>query len=368
MSRRGESRLADAIPDLVSSFLDKLAVVAGLALVATFAYLAYALFSASVQGFADVPTHEERARILGNLGAASNVFLLAGLTVIIYTMLRVWEHAQLALGLAVGGAALFFGAPLLVVQALGVNMPGNAAALVIQGAFTSMGQILLVAAVVRGVPALFEQLRSGFQGVGEESATRRAAKRQMPGLVHPLSPCWNLPYCRPYIRDKCIRYRERKTCWRKQAGCMCDDDIMAAALMGAEGSSAAGREKLMLEFLPGAGGRKPAGTKRRITCKNCFIYLEHQRLKHKFVAPMAIPLVLGLFYLCYNSIDATYRSMGMWVTNAAQRVALDKFDPTILERTFTSPIVEWLILACIGIYTLTYLLRLLEYLFFKLKI
>ena len=54
---------------------------------------------------------------------------------------------------------------------------------------------------------------------------------------------------------------------------------MAAALMGGETTSSGAREKLILEFLPGAGGQSLV--RKRLSCKNCFIFLEHQRVKHR---------------------------------------------------------------------------------------
>lgn len=368
MSRREQSRLTDALPDLVSSILGKVASLAGFALAVVLIYFLYALFSGYVAAYPQLyhRAPAQAAKIVGNLHAASIILVIAAVAMLLYTLLHLWEFNQLAPILALVGLALYFGPPFALAQVLGNSMQGNAAAMTILVALARVGQMLLLAAAAHGVPALLKQLRTGFTGLGADSATRRAARKQ-PGMIHPFSPCWRLPYCRPYIRDRCPRYQERKTCWRRKIGCLCDDDIMAAALMGGEGTAAGARDKLILEFLPGAGGGRSTVGK-RIKCKNCFIFLEHQRIKHRFVAPLSVPLVVGAFWYFQGQIEQAYASFCQWAARGVQAVAFGQVNTGVLQETFTNPLVKWLILACFGVYALTYVLRFWEYLFFKLKI
>ncbi len=364
MTKRGESRLADALPDLVTTLISKAASLAALSLVVTFGYFLYALFSGYVRAYPQLAVAQQW-KVYTNLTVASHIFVVAAALLTLYALLHLWEHNQFAGALALVGVVFYFGAPLVIAQALGAALRGNGAAWAIQKGFANAGQIMLVAAIVWGIPALIAQVRTGFSGFGADSASRRAARKQQ-GLTHPLSPCWRLPYCRPYIREKCVRFQERKTCWRRKSGCMCDEEIMAAALMSGSETSSGAREKLITEFLPGAGNRGSA--KRKVTCANCFIYLEHQRLKHKFLAPVMVPLVVLIFWHFSNPIQTLYLRFGAWATHAIASVALGQMDTSLLQQTFTNPAVKWLILACAGIYLLTYLLRFVEFLFFKLKI
>jgi hypothetical protein len=47
------------------------------------------------------------------------------------------------------------------------------------------------------------------------------------------------------------------------------------------------------------GGKPP--------CKTCFIYLEHQRLKHRFLAPLTYPFTALLLWLLYPTLQRVYR-------------------------------------------------------------
>lgn len=369
MSRREQSRLVDALPDLVSAILGKVASLAGFALVVILVYFLYALFSGYVAAYPKL-VHQapaQAAKIVGNLQVASMILVAAAVFVVAYTLLYLWEFDKLAPILALIGVALHFGSPFGLAQVLGPAMHGNAAATLLLGTLTRVGQVLLWAAAIHGIPTLLKQLHTGLAGYGVDSVTRRAARKQA-GIVHPFSPCWQLPYCRPFIRDRCPRYRERTTCWRKKRGCLCDDDIITAALMGGEKTAAGAKERQILEYLPGAGGGGRSTIGKRLKCKNCFIFLEHQRIKHRYVAPLSVPLVVGAFWFFQETIEQTYASFCQWAARGVQAVAFGQVNTGVLHETFTNPLVKWLFLACIGVYALTYVLRFWEYLFFKLKI
>ncbi|MDH7571193.1 MAG: hypothetical protein QHJ73_16575, partial [Armatimonadota bacterium] len=346
MAQRGEPRLSRGLPGFVPVVTEKLASFALVPVVATFLYLLYALFSGYVRDY-PILTQAHQLKVLYNLEVASHIFLAAAVFWVIYVLVHLWESHSLAAALVGIGGALYFGTPFLIARFIGGAMGDNAAAATVQGAFTNTGIAALMGGVLRAVPELAEQLRSGFGRLAQEGTVRRAAVQQVKGLVHPFSPCWRLPYCQRYIRDYCPRYTERRTCWRKKAGCMCDDSITTAALLASGGSSSAAKERLILEYLPGAGEVRRL-VSRRVTCHNCFIYLEHQRVKHKWIAPVAVPLVLAVFYFGMPLIDVYYLEAGKWATSAVQAIALGTVDTQLLMETFTSPLVKWL--AVIAIY------------------
>ncbi|MBI3946884.1 MAG: hypothetical protein HY321_13255 [Armatimonadetes bacterium] len=364
MPRRNETRLVDALPNVVSGLVDRIASLAGIALAATFLYFIYALFSGVVRSYPEL-AYAQRLRILHNLQIASIIFMVSAILVLVYVIVHLWEQDDLAAGMAAVGALLYFGTPFGMSQALGPLFFNNAAH-TIALALTNVGIVVLAAAVVRGIPVLIQQTSGGLKGYGDESATRREAAKHRTGIVHPLSPCWALPYCKPFFRDNCIRHKERKTCWRKKNGCMCDDNIMMAMLLRGGGTSAASRERAMLDFLPGAGARGTAG--KRLKCGNCFIYLEHQRLKHRYTAPLALPALIAVGWLLLPTVERAYVQFGRWATQVVASVALTQVDTRVLMGTFTNPTVKWLMLFCAGVYALTYVQRLLEYVFFKLKL
>ncbi|NLC58784.1 MAG: hypothetical protein GX774_18270 [Armatimonadetes bacterium] len=364
MPRREQSRLADALPDLVSAILGKLASLGALAFVVALLYFAYALFAGYVAAYPQY-AWAFRVKIAGNLQVASYLLVAATFCVLAYALIHFWEHEELPAYLLLGGILFYFAPPFLLAEFVRGPLHTNRAATIIHGALTNAGQLLLVAAALRIVPLLLHHARTALVGFGQDSAVRQAAKKQ-PGLIHPFSPCWKLPFCRRYIRDHCPRHKERKTCWRTKRGCMCDDDIVTMALMGGAGTSTAARERLMLEYLPGGGGRGVVG--KRLKCQNCFIFLEHQRIKHRYAAPASLPALAVVFWLIRGSVESGYQSACAWATRGVQSVALGQVNTGVIWETFTSPAVKWLILLCVALFVVTYFMRFLEFLFFKLKV
>jgi hypothetical protein len=149
MSKRRGSGLFDALPELLSDVIDKIAYFAGLAAAVTLIYFLYALFSGYVGGYSHL-SHEARLKVIGNLTVAANIFTLAAIVMVIYTMMRIWEHNQLPVWLAMAGAALYFGSPFVIAQILGQTVVNNHAAFVIQSALTNVGTGVLVAAEAGG--------------------------------------------------------------------------------------------------------------------------------------------------------------------------------------------------------------------------
>jgi hypothetical protein len=47
-----------------------------------------------------------------------------------------------------------------------------------------------------------------------------------------LGKCWQLPYCRKFIREQCPIYHAKTTCWKERVGCMCEEAIIGNAMKG----------------------------------------------------------------------------------------------------------------------------------------
>lgn len=364
MSRRNEFRLYDALPNAVSGFIERAALLAGIVLGATLLYFAYALLTGVASNYPSL-AYVQRVKVIHNLHIASVLFTASAVVVLVYGVLYMWEQRDLAASLAVIGALLYFGTPFALSQVVGPFF-FNAAVNTIQSALTNVGVVVLAAAVGRAIPLLIQQITGGVKGYGEESVIRRTAAKQRARMVHPLSPCWALPYCNSFFREHCIRYRERKTCWRTKNGCLCNDEIMRDLLLRSGGTPGTSKERATLDFLPGGGSRTTLG--KRLKCTNCFIYLEHQRLKHRWAAPLAVLGLVIAGWLVLPTLESAYLQFGRWATHIVASVALTEVDTGSLMGTFTNPVVKWLIFFCLGVYALTSIQHFLEYLFFKLKV
>ena len=103
------------------------------------------------------------------------------------------------------------------------------------------------------------------------------------------------------------------------------------------------------------GGRSTIG--KRLKCKNCFIFLEHQEDQAPLCGAAVGTLVVGAFWFFQETIEQTYASFCQWAARGVQAVAFGQVNTGVLHETFTNPLVKWLFLACIGVYALTYVLR-----------
>ena len=160
-------------------------------------YFLYALFSGYVAAYPKL-AHQapaQAAKIVGNLQVASMILVAAAVFVVAYTLLYLWEFDKLAPILALIGVALHFGAPFGLAQALGPAMHGNAAATLLLGTLTRVGQVLLWAAAIHGIPTLLKQLHTVWPVTGSIASrgARRASRRHRP----PLQPLTSFPTAGP---------------------------------------------------------------------------------------------------------------------------------------------------------------------------
>src|SRR5262249_14119457 len=117
-----------------------------------------------------------------------------------------------------------------------------------------------------------DQLKYG-KGVKEEKDIRNVL----------LGRCWQLPYCRKFVRERCPIYHARRTCWKERVGCMCEESVIRNAMSGrvipADAVAAA-------KFIP--QNHKLTMEQKKERCRQCVIYLEHQKHKYKLAMPAAI--------------------------------------------------------------------------------
>jgi hypothetical protein len=84
--------------------------------------------------------------------------------------------------------------------------------------------IILIADIALRVKTRSEQgakkdsLKYG-KGVTEESDRKNVF----------MGKCWQLPYCRKFVREKCPIYHAQRTCWKELVGCMCEESVIRVA-------------------------------------------------------------------------------------------------------------------------------------------
>ncbi len=180
-----------------------------------------------------------------------------------------------------------------------------------------------------------------------------------------MGKCWQLPYCRKFVREKCPIYHARRTCWKERVGCMCEESVIQNAMSG----------KTVPKDIVAAAKYIPYNMKltpnqKAERCRQCVIYNEHQRHKYKLAMPIVIVGITAAYVL-------TREPMKAWLGELLMRV--DKLIGTATYRAQTEEKLrsvdtagltafKEILLFCLVLVVLAYLMKLMEYLFFKAKI
>ena len=198
-------------------------------------------------------------------------------------------------------------------------------------------------------------------GVPKQKAT---AQRQVF-----LGRCWEGPFCKDGIRQKCPIFIEKKgPCWKRKEGCMCEERIVLQAMISPDWKDQMSRANQALTM--GTGARKvltPA--MKRDRCRNCTIYNEHQRQKHKaltVVTMIAIPVLLVLNFPTMQGWVGAFLAM---MDAAAKRFSFGGTGTGIaLLHGDSYAIFAWVMVFVFAVVLLSQALKLVEYVCFTLKI
>lgn len=351
------------VDDLLYGALDLvgrgLAYLGGITVASSVGFLIYYFFKFASSGLVENPA--QIAQLTQNFG---NGLIVGSLMLAIGSALLFWGEEMLGPAFLVGAAALFF-APMYLPAMANLESvakeSSDAIARVQQG-----GVILflfgLVFTIVDGVTKLKARSKQGAKADSLKYGKGAAAEKDYQNVL--LGKCWQLPYCRKFVREKCPIYHSRRTCWKERVGCMCEEKVIQNAMQGGtipKDSVAAAK------FIP-YNPMVPFEVKKE-RCRQCVIFNEHQRQKYKISVPVILLSVGGLYAAFREPLktavggvaNATDRLVGKAaMTNSAGLVKPE-------DQLGNSAFQEILALAVILI-LLAYLMRLAEYVFFKLKI
>jgi hypothetical protein len=185
-----------------------------------------------------------------------------------------------------------------------------------------------------------------------------------------LGRCWEGPFCRDNIRVKCPIYlQKRGPCWWYKKGCMCEESIVLQVMISADWREKSAEARRSLES--GGSYKNLSPEAKRERCRNCIIYNEHQRQKHKaltIVAIVAMPIlfvlnfatVQGLVGHFLQSLDAMTRRFSYTSDSTGIRALHNNND--------AYGIIVWVFVLAFGVILLSQVMKLIEYCCFKLKI
>ena len=347
-------------------FYSFLSSVAGFLMWAGFLVLAvgsgflvyYVMAFGAGQGPGEVETALRNAEIFRNLAIAGALAVMVGTTFLF------WGEETLGV-LQLIGAGLFFFAPMYLPMMLtGGQAPGEVAQAALR-ALQLVGTVGGVVAILVLVADIGQrvQTRTKFGTKADQLKYGKGIKEEQDYQNVFLGKCWQLPFCRKFVREKCPIFHSKRTCWRERVGCMCEEQVIRNAL---EGKPIPANPDAAARVIPYNNMLTMAQKQER--CRQCVIYNEHQKHKYKLV----LPLVLGAFILVY----ALFRAPLVGVAEGF----LASLDRVIGRATFRETDIvagtvarsgipfQEILLVCVMVIALAYTIKLVEFLIFKLKI
>ncbi len=310
--------------------------------------------------------------LLGRKALSFSLWLLLLLALVRYYRVEAVGYVVMA-----GGLACWFGMPLLIAH----FVPDTAAdtlqqtAIELEVAFHGTGVAIFVVGLLRAV--LGRIVLMTYRPPSSTVHLPGAAETMAPGGRHSLMrKCWELHFCRGSVRTTCPRYMEAVPCWRRRSGCYCDHDL-ATRLMGSVGGNASlkmqvaeeleSQQRRALQVQRQAQQRRSGKAARKL-CRECPIYLEHQKHKYRTLSWVAYPIALLFVALTAAPIRAGYA----WADEyAADFVSRYSFIPhNLIDHPIQ--IVPWInaenfAIGIVGVIFLALLLQTIEAAVFRFK-
>ena len=183
-----------------------------------------------------------------------------------------------------------------------------------------------------------------------------------------LGRCWEGPYCRDHIRAKCpIHIKRRGPCWWYKEGCMCEERIVLQAMIAPDWKDQMARAHQSQTL---TGPRKHLSPEaKRERCRNCIIYNEHQRQKHKALTVVALIAVPGLLIWQFPVLNAVVNKLLLGLDDLTRRFSFGA-DPSGIPALHNSAyaLIAWVFVFALGVVLLSQVMRAIEFFCFKLKI
>ncbi len=184
-----------------------------------------------------------------------------------------------------------------------------------------------------------------------------------------LGRCWEGPFCKDHIRQKCPIFIEKKgPCWRRKEGCMCEERIVLQAMIAPDWKDQMTRANQALSL--GTGARKVLTPEaKRERCRGCVIYNEHQRQKHKALTTLTLIGIPALLIVNFAWLQHSVNHFLNVMDAAAQHFSFTGNGTGLAVLHGDSyAIFAWVMVFVFAVVLLSQALKLVEYICFTLKI
>lgn len=305
--------------------------------------------------------------VTGNLNTFGPFAVIGGIALSAGAMWLYWGEEVLGPSLLIVAAALIFSPVYLpMMSQAGGGTEGGRIVQAIQNPGIAVGILGLIAILVDLMQRLKARVRQGARadqlkygkGIKEEKDIRNIF----------MGKCWQLPYCRKFVRERCPIYHSRRTCWKERVGCMCEESVIRNAMEG----------KVIPKDMVAASKFIPYNTKlspemKFERCKQCTIYNEHQKHKYQLAVPSIIVGVIGLWWVLRVPMGGIVQG---WLANAGNVFSRATFADSqgrggnlvSTAPNFLGIGVHEILVGGFCFLLFAYGLRLAEHVFFKLKL
>lgn len=353
---------SNASGDALVGFIDALAKLLLYAGLITLVLGVGLLINTAAQGVIGDPQKLEQALV--NIRIFGQMAFFGGIAAAVGSAWLLWGEETVGPLQIIVGSALYF-SPTYVPSMFNIQVSDSASsaleATALAGAPIAVIGILLVLSdllirmrtrVREGARA--DQLKFG-KGMKEERDIRNVF----------LGKCWQLPYCRKFVRERCPIYHARRTCWKERVGCMCEESVIQNAM---EGKVIPTDIVAASKYIPRNSKLTPGQKAER--CRQCVIYNEHQKHKYQLALPMSALGLVGLYVAMRipmkNALQVLLESMDRMTRSATLSAPNEASDVTSLSHGVI-PYSE-IILVAMFLIVFAYIVRAIEYFFFRLKI
>lgn len=363
MSKRSQEPSYSSVGDSLWQALESLSKTAAwLGLAAMLVGLGFLIYTYSVvAGMSSGPTLQQASQ---NIGLFHKI--LMGGTILLWLGIsyQFWGEETLGVLQLMAAAAMYF-APLLLPQALGGGGTPSAEGLEALGAIQSSGLVGGAIAILVLLIDVANRIRMrSQQGMRAEALKYGKGLKEETEIQNVfLGKCWQLPFCRKFVRERCPIYHSKRTCWRELTGCMCEEQVIRDAM---EGKVIPKDMVAAAQFIP--RNNKLTIAQKQERCKSCVIYNEHQKHKYKALLPVITVAFAGI-YLAFRG-PLLIATTGL-IASLDRMIGRATFRETsgVKETISTSGIpFQEILLVCAMVILFAYALKLLEFLVFKLKV
>lgn len=371
-SKRGRGRGTGTRADDYARTVFQIAIGVGLLMLI---YLLYGLYGGALANpNFDRLAHADRLRNLDSIAFAFNLLRLTVFVAVASMLICSFRDEGIGYALLVVAAFFFLALPFLTNQIYDwQGLRPSRATKAIVGHLQSL-------AVLFAAPGIFFTLWDfvrRFQTAAQLAAIQRASVtygsnvQKQPVAKQKqrfLGRCWELPYCRDHIRVHCPVYMKKQgPCWWYKEGCMCEERIILQATIHKDWKSQAAKASDTYNFGESRSKHLTPAAKRE-RCRNCVIYNEHQRQKYKLLTTIAVvgtPVLLWLNSFWMQSAVVTLLA-GLEKITERFTFGESKVGVSFLHGN-PSVLIEWVVIGALGLILLSQVLKVIEYVCFKIK-